>query len=124
MCERTETAVAMLKQRKANLTKGEIIMVFEKVIEDQRLANQDIREMKKDVSELKTGFAVLTESVADIKKILENAEAERKKKSFWEKIPLLKEVPIVVWFIIWTVVIAFFCLLGVNPNFIQYMKGM
>jgi len=117
MCQ-AKTAVELLKQHRS-LTKGDIIMVFEKVIEDQKVANQDIKDVKKDVGEMKIEMAELKTTVSDIKLLL-----EQKRKTFWDRIPLLKEIPTVVWFILWTIVIAIFCLLGVKPEFIQYMKGM
>ena len=48
---------------------------------------------------------------------------QEKKPSFWERIPLLKEVPTPVWFIIWTIVITICCWFGFSPDVIQHMKG-
>ena len=117
MCQ-AKTAVEVLKQHRS-LTKGDIIMVFEKVVEDQKIANQDIKDVKKDVGEMKLKMAVVETRLEDILNTLQ----EKNKPSFWERIPILKEIPLPVWLILWTIVTGLFCLLGVNPSFIQYMKG-
>ena len=114
MCQ-AKTAVELLKQHKS-LTKGDIIMVFEKVIEDQKIANQDVKDMKKDIGEMKIEMASLKTSVEDIKGLLQ-------KKSIWEKIPLLKDVPTLVWFILWSIVLIIGSIFGANPDFIQYMRN-
>ena len=73
--------------------------------------------LEKEVSlikeEMRAGFA-------DIKKLIE--DEIKKKKTFWEKIPLLKEVPTWFWIILWTALIIFGGLMGVNPEFIKYIK--
>jgi hypothetical protein len=111
MCQ-AKTAVEMLKQHKS-LTKGEIIMVFEKVIEDQKVANQDIKEMKKDVSDLKIDVASLKTGVEDIKLLLE------KRKSFWDKIPLLKDIPNLGWIFLIVVVCVIGSVAGANLEFLK-----
>ena len=117
MCQ-AKTAVEVLKQHRS-LSKGDIIMVFEKVIEDQKVANQDIKDVKKDVGEMKLKMATVETRLEDILNML-----QAKRKSLWDRIPLLKEVPTVVWFILWTIVLTICCWFGFSPDVIQYMKGM
>ena len=114
MCQ-AKTAVEILKQHRS-LTKGDIIMVFEKVIEDQKIANQDIKEVKKDVGEMKLKMAAVETGLEDIKTIL-------MKKTIWDNIPLLGKVPFIVWFILLCVVLIIGGVLGVSPEFVKYFKG-
>lgn len=112
MCQ-AKTAVEVLKQHRS-LTKGDIIMVFEKVIEDQKVANQDIRDVKKDVGEMKLEMASLKTTVEDIKVLL-----QQRRKTFWERIPLLKDMPTLFWILLIIVVCATFSLLGANLDFLK-----
>ena len=81
-------------------------MLFEKVIEDNEKIVKRVESLEGKVD---AGFAELKELLT-------------KKKSFWEKIPILKEIPLPVWLILWTIVTGFFCLLGVNPEYIKYIR--
>lgn len=103
----------MLKNHKA-LTKGDIIMVFEKVIEDQKATFQDVKDVKKDLGELKIDVAILK---TDMKVIMDFIVA--KKKSFWDKIPLLKDVPNLAWFLLIVIVCVIASLLGANLDFLK-----
>lgn len=122
MCEKVEAALEVVKQSKKSLTKGEIVMVFQQVVYDLNKQGERMKSLEQSVEEVKTE---LTNVKIDVQKILAAVEGlkQEKKKSFWEKIPILKEIPLPVWFILWTIVTGLFCLLGVNPDFIQYMKG-
>ena len=80
-------------------------MLFEKVIEDNEKIVKRVESLEGKVD---AGFAELKELLT-------------KKKSFWEKIPILKEIPLPVWLILWTIVTGLFCLLGVNPEYIKYI---
>ena len=116
MCENVKATLEILKQKKSNLTKGEIVVVFQQVVNDlnkqgERMTNIE-RRMESLEAKMDAGFA-------EIKRLIENEQ----KATFWSKIPLLKEIPLPVWLILWTVVTAIFCLLGVNPSFLQYIKG-
>lgn len=107
MCDRTKTAIDVIKsQHRKTLTKEETLMLFEKVIEDNEKIVKRVESLEGKVD---AGFA-------EIKELL------TKKKNFWEKIPILKEIPLPVWLILWTVVLITGALLGVNPDFIQYIK--
>ena len=120
MCEKVEAALEVVKQSKKSLTKGEIVMVFQQVVYDLNKQGERMKNLEKNFEEMNTKLQNLT---VDVQKILDVVEGLKKKPSFWERIPILKEIPLVVWFILWTVVTGLFCLLGVNPSFIQYMKG-
>lgn len=107
MCDRTKTAIEVIKsQHRKTLTKEETLMLFEKVIEDNEKIVKRVESLEGKVD---AGFA-------DLKELL------TKKKTFWEKIPILKEVPLPVWLILWTIVTAVFCLLGVNPEYVKYIR--
>jgi len=107
MCDRTKTAIEVIKtQHRKTLTKEETLMLFEKVIEDNEKIAKRVESLEGKVD---AGFA-------EIKELL------TKKKSFWEKIPILKEIPLPVWLILWTIVTGLFCLLGVNPEYIKYIR--
>ena len=122
MCERVKTAVEMA-QNKRQLGKGDIVVMFQQVALDLAKQGEKMVELEKRITSLEEktdkGFASLSAQLDEIQKTLDS----QKKPSFWERIPLLKEVPTVVWFILWTIVIAICCLFGLNPSFIQYMKG-
>lgn len=107
MCDRTKTAIEVIKsQHRKTLTKEETLMLFEKVIEDNEKIVKRVESLEGKVD---AGFAELKELLT-------------KKKSFWEKIPILKEIPLPVWLILWTIVTGLFCLLGVNPEYIKYIR--
>lgn len=107
MCDRTKTAIEVIKtQHRKTLTKEETLMLFEKVIEDNEKIAKRVESLE---GKMDAGFA-------EIKELL------TKKKSFWEKIPILKEIPLPVWLILWTIVTGLFCLLGVNPEYIKYIR--
>lgn len=122
MCEKVEAALEVVKQSKKNLTKGEIVMVFQQVVYDLSKQGERMKSLEKNMEEMKTDMSNLKVDVQKILTVVEDLKAE-KKNSFWTKIPLLKEIPLPVWLILWTIVTAVFCLLGVNPSFLQYIKG-
>lgn len=123
MCENVKAALDMIKQKKSNLTKGEIVVVFQQVVYDLNKQGERMTSLENSVKEMKSELTNVKLDVQKILTVVEELQKEKTKPSFWERIPLLKEVPTVVWFIIWTIVIALCCLFGVNPTFIQYMKG-
>ena len=124
MCENVKATLELLKQKKSNLTKGEIVVVFQQVVYDLNKQGERMTELEKRMTSLEEktdrGFEKINEKLDTLQRTIDE---EKKKPSFWERIPILKEVPTVVWLILWTIVIAACCLLGVNPSFIQYMKG-
>ena len=89
MCERTKAAVDMLQQQKRTLTKGEIITVFKKVIDD---LDQQGKQMGDRMTRLEQKVASLETKVdagfAEIKAMLEE---QGRKRSLFEEILLLKE---------------------------------
>ena len=114
MCQ-AKTAVDMLKQHKS-LTKGEIIMVFEKVIEDQKATNQSIREIKDDVATMKLDIAVVKTEFSEMKDLLVRA---LKKPTLWDRIPILKELPLPAWVFLIIVACAIASLLGADLSFMS-----
>lgn len=122
MCEKVEAALEVVKQSKKSLTKGEIVMVFQQVVYDLNKQGERMKNLEKNFEEMNTKLQDLTVDVQKILVVVEGLKQE-KKPSIWEKIPILKEIPMPVWLILWTIVTGLFCLLGVNPSFIQYMKG-
>ena len=122
MCEKVEAALEVVKQSKKSLTKGEIVMVFQQVVYDLSKQGERMTNLEKSVEEVKSELSNVKTDVQKVLTIVEDLKAE-KKETFWSKIPLLKEIPLPVWLILWTAVTAIFCLLGVNPSFLQYIKG-
>lgn len=122
MCEKVEAALEVVKQSKKSLTKGEIVMVFQQVVYDLNKQGERMKNLEKNFEEMNTKLQDLTIDVQKILVVVEGLKQE-KKPSIWERIPILKEIPMPVWLILWTIVTGLFCLLGVNPSFIQYMKG-
>lgn len=124
MCENVKAALEILKQKKSNLTKGEIVVVFQQVVYDLNKQGERMTNLEKRMTSLEEktdrGFEKINEKLDTLQRTIDE---EKKKPSFWERIPILKEVPTFVWLILWTIVVCVFCLLGVNPSFIQYMKG-
>lgn len=114
MCQ-AKTAVDMLKQHKS-LTKGEIIMVFEKVIEDQKATNQSILEIKDDVATMKLDIAVVKTEFSEMKDLLVKA---LKKPTLWDRIPILKELPLPAWVFLIIVSCAIASLLGADLSFMS-----
>ena len=122
MCENVKAALDMIKQKKSNLTKGEIVVVFQQVVYDLSKQGERMTNLEKNVEEMKSELSNVKTDVQKILTVVEDLK-ERKKESFWSKIPLLKEVPTVVWFIIWTIVLTVCCWFGFSPEVIQHMKG-
>ena len=122
MCEKVEAALEVVKQSKKSLTKGEIVMVFQQVVYDLNKQGERMKNLEKNFEEMNTKLQDLTIDVQKILVVVEGLKQE-KKPSIWERIPILKEIPMPVWLILWTIVTGLFCLLGVNPSFLQYIKG-
>ena len=121
MCEKVETALQMVKQRK-NLTKGEIVMVFQQVVYDLKSQGERMTNLEKEVSSLKEetrhGFDELNQRIHELTELIKS----EKKPTFWERIPLLKEIPTWFWIILWSVVLIIGGLLGVSPEFIKNIQ--
>ena len=116
MCDKVQTALEVIKtQPKKTLTKGEIVMLFQQVVSDLNKQGEKMTNLEKRMESLENKMDA---GFAEIKKLI---EAE-KKPSFWEKIPLLKEIPTWFWIILWTVVLIIGALLGVDPDFIKNIK--
>ena len=124
MCGKVETALEMMKQRKT-LTKGEIVMVFQQVVYDLKNQGERMTNLENEVSSLKeetrTGFDEVNQK---LNRLTELVEIHNNKKTFWDRIPLLKEIPTWFWIILWSVVMIIGGLLKVAPDFAKYIpKG-
>lgn len=119
MCDKVRTAIEVIKtQKKRALTKGEIVVLFQQVAADLGKQGERMTNLEKEVStvkeEMRQGFDEVNQRLNDVMDAI-----RYKEKTFWEKIPILKEIPLPVWLILWTIVTGLFCLLGVNPEFIK-----
>ena len=122
MCDKARTAVEVIKtQRRKTLTKEETLMLFQKVIEDNSKMGDRMTNLEKEVALLKEetrhGFDELNQRLHEVMEAIKN-----RPKTFWERIPLLKEIPTWFWIILWTIVLIFGALLGVNPDFIKHIQ--
>jgi hypothetical protein len=122
MCQSVETALEVIKtQHKRTLTKGEIVVLFQQVVSDLSKQGEKMNNLEKELSALKeetrNGFDEVNQRLHDVMEAIRN-----KPKTFWDRIPLLKDIPTWFWIILWTVVIIIGALLGVSPDFIQYIK--
>ena len=119
MCEKVRTAIEVIEtqKNKRTLTKGEIVMLFQQVVSELSKQGEKMTNLEKRMESLESKMDA---GFADIKKLIE--DEREKKKTFWYRIPLLKEIPTWFWIILWTVVIITGALLGVSPDFIQYIK--
>lgn len=121
MCDKVQTALDMVKERKS-LSKGEIIMVFQKVAEDLRAQGERMTNLEKELSAFKEETRNgLIEVNSRLNELIELVKTE-KKPTFWERIPLLGQIPTWFWVILWTIIIIIGALLGVSPEFIKYIK--
>lgn len=106
MCERARTAVDMLQEQEKDLTKGEIVMVFRKVIEDLEQQGDRMTRLEEKVTSLEqkvdAGFSELKELI------------ERRNKTFSEKIKgLCTKEALPFWFCIILIILGCFAVLGV-----------
>ena len=90
-------------------------MLFEKVMEDAKVTAQDVKDVKKDMAEVKTDMVLVKSDIQDIKNLL----TQEKKKSFWDKIPLLREVPNLAWILLILSVCVIGSILGANLDFLK-----
>ena len=112
MCEKVKTALEMVKQHKS-LTKGEIVMVFQQVVDDlnkqgERMTNIE-RRMESLEVKMDAGFA-------ELKKLIED-----KKVGFWDKIPLLKDIPNLAWILLIIICLLIGSVFGANVDFVKYL---
>ena len=122
MCDKVRTAIELIKtQKKRALTKGEIVVLFQQVASDLGKQGERMTNLEKEVStvkeEMRQGFDEVNQRLHEVMEAIRN-----KPKTFWEKIPLLKEIPTWFWIILWTIVLIFGALLGVNPDFIKHIQ--
>lgn len=123
MCDKVQTALEVIKtQKRKTLTKEETLMLFQQVVSDLSKQGEKMTNLEKEFvllkEETRNGFDEVNSRLSEITELVKNS-----KKSFWEKIPLLKEIPTWLWIIIWTALIIVGGVLGVNPEFIKYIKA-
>ena len=123
MCENVQTALEVIKtQKKRTLTKGEIVVLFQQVVSDLSKQGEKMTNLEREVSLLKEetrqGFDEVNQRLHEVMDAIKN-----KPKTFWDRIPLLKDIPTWFWIIIWTALIIVGGVLGVNPEFIKYIKA-
>lgn len=120
MCEKVETALAMVKGKKS-LSKGEIIMVFQQVALDLGKQGEKIKMIEERITALEKrtdeGFVAISEQIKDLKRTIED-----ERKSFIQKIPILKDMPTLFWILLIILVCGAFSLLGANLDFLKDVK--
>lgn len=122
MCDKVRTAIELIKtQKKRALTKGEIVVLFQQVASDLGKQGERMTNLEKEVSavkeEMRQGFDEVNQRLHEVMDAIRNKE-----KTFWDRIPLLKEIPTWFWIILWSVVLICGGLLGVSPDFIKFIQ--
>lgn len=116
MCDKVQTALELIKtQKKRALTKEEIVVLFQQVAADLGKQGERMTNLEKRMESLETKMDA---GFAEIKKLIE----DERKPTFWERIPLLGQIPTWFWIILWTIVLIIGGLLGVSPDFIRYIQ--
>lgn len=123
MCDKVRTAVEVMKtQRRKTLSKEETLMLFQKVIEDNMKMGERMTNLEKELSSFKEetrhGLDEVNSRLHELIELVRND----KKPTFWDRIPLLKDIPTWFWIILWTVVLIVGGLLGVSPDFIKHIQ--
>ena len=123
MCDKVRTAIELIKtQKKRTISKGEIVVLFQQVASDLGKQGERMTNLEKEVSSLKEetrhGFDELNQRIHELTELIKS----EKKPTFWERIPLLKEIPTWFWIILWSVVLIIGGLLGVSPDFIKHIQ--
>lgn len=125
MCEKVKTALDMAKQHKT-LSKEDILVMFQQVALDLAKQGERMTEFEKRIESLEqktdSGFArtdkvlaVVLERIGEIQKTLDS----KKKPSFWERIPLLKEIPPLGWIFLIVSISLLAALFGVDLSFLS-----
>ena len=97
------------------------MVLFQQVVSDLSKQGEKMTNLEREVSLLKEetrqGFDEVNQRLHEVMDAIKN-----KPKTFWDRIPLLKDIPTWFWIIIWTALIIVGGVLGVNPEFIKYIK--
>lgn len=122
MCDKVRTAIELIKtQKKRTISKGEIVVLFQQVASDLGKQGERMTNLEKEVSavkeEMRQGFDEVNQRLHEVMNAIKN-----EKKTFWDRIPLLKEIPTWFWIILWSVVLICGGLLGVSPDFIKFIQ--
>lgn len=122
MCDKVRTAIELIKtQKKRTISKGEIVVLFQQVASDLGKQGERMTNLEKEVScvkeEMRHGFDEVNKKLNDVMLAIKTKE-----NTFWDRIPLLKEIPTWFWIILWSVVLICGGLLGVSPDFIKFIQ--
>ena len=122
MCDKVRTAIELIKtQKKRTISKGEIVVLFQQVASDLGKQGERMTNLEKEVScikeEMRHGFDEVNQKLNDVMLTIKTKE-----QTFWDKVPLLKEIPTWFWIILWSIVLICGALLGVSPDFIKHIQ--
>lgn len=108
MCEKTKAVLDILETRKKPLTKGEIMTVFKKVVEDSEKMGVRMTNIEKRMSSLEektdNGFKSMSEQFDSIRKLIEE---KHRTPTFLETVVALKDHKM-----FWIFLIVFLLILG------------
>ena len=97
------------------------MVLFQQVAADLGKQGERMTNLEKEVSSLKEetrhGFDEVNMRLLELTEAIKN-----KPKTFWDRIPLLGQIPAWFWIILWTVVLIIGGLLGVSPDFIKHIQ--
>lgn len=108
MCEKTKAVLDILETRKKPLTKGEIMTVFKKVVEDSEKTGVRMTNIEKRMSSLEektdNGFKSMSEQFDSIRKLIEE---KHRTPTLLETVVALKDHKM-----FWVFLIVFLLILG------------
>lgn len=114
MCDKVQTALEVIKtQQKRTLTKGEIVMLFQQVVSDLNKQGEKMTNLEKRMESLENKMDA---GFTELKKLIED-----KKVSFWDKIPLLKDIPNLAWILLIIICLIIGSVFGANVDFVKYL---
>ena len=88
MCEKVEAALEVVKQSKKSLTKGEIIMVFQQVVNDLNKQGERMKSLEQSVGEVKEELSNVKSDVQKILSVVEELQRARNEHGLLYKILL------------------------------------
>jgi superfamily II RNA helicase len=116
MCEKTKAVLDILETRKKPLTKGEIMTVFKKVVEDSEKMGVRMTNIEKRMSSLEektdNGFKSMTEQFEKIKSLIEE---KHRTPTLLETVVALKDHKM-FWIFLIVVLLIVGSLLGVKTS--------
>lgn len=116
MCEKTKAVLDILETRKKPLTKGEIMTVFKKVVEDSEKMGVRMTNIEKRMSSLEektdNGFKSMSEQFDSIRKLIEE---KHRTPTLLETVVALKDHKM-FWVFLIVVLLILGSLLGVKTS--------